>query len=812
MVINKINDLAGRIKSESTEILFVFPSYTLPDLRNFIIDYHSGVSYILAYLKERGIHGLHFIHKESIDLDTLTKKILQQETGIIGFTCFDSNYYLIKLISQRLKKYRPELIVVLGGPTATFSSELIMQDNPAIDICVRGEGEATAYELIKQLKIKGPLNDIKGITYRMNGKLVKNADRPFIMSGEKGEELDIIPSPYLSGVIPAGEQCGITTSRGCIFKCIYCNFSAMSRWTVRFHSVERVISELKKIDQDLQGKDKKREVLSINDDVFSLNPVRAKQLCRRIIEEKINLRFWCETRADKVDKELLKLMYKAGIRTLNFGLESAVPHVLKTIKKVRDISCQDTGLGPEKRFVEKVKSNVRFARKIGIKVSVSIILGLPGATMEDDKKTLNFVRQLKIDTYYHNALAIYAGTEIFKTFRKYGLGIVESLTLLPYHVKSHYNIYNIPMLSNALQNITMKARIREIMRIMIGDYENKKARNGYPDLLFINTSLNAKLVEWLKTTVAICPTMLFSGYGSFKDASSQEIFKEIVLSLYLLPGPSIYLFDPLNIGDFNQSHIGFKSGKYSLMLASAKLRNLNKRLADLSFFDFVPFANFNKKSFAALGRKKCEGERGVIFTLSTLADVKKLAELFSHSEKIILEADKVKLNCDFLDECRWSQAECPAKGFSRAIIDENGSIRICFNAVPIAKVGDERIKIINKLSLLWDNTKKERGCDSCCVKKSCSKCLFPYPFTVKEYCRIRRGNTSGINIKSINKAIKLFKLMRGIRIVDEKMRQKHKFDRMIVWINDNGMNIVDIGKRRYFSHDRIDEFSYKDIR
>ncbi len=797
---------------QSSEISFVFPNFTSADLTTFIIDYHSGASYILAYLKERGIRGLHFIQKEPIDLETLAKKILQQETGIIGFTCFDTNYHFIKLISQRLKKYRPELIVILGGPTATFSSELIMQDNPAIDICVRGEGEVTTYELIKQLKIKGALNDIKGITYRMNGKLVSNPDRPFIMSEEKGEKLDIIPSPYLSGIIPAGELCGITTSRGCVFKCIYCNFSAMSRWTVRFHSVERVIAELKKIYRDLQSTNKTEETVNINDDAFSLNPVRAKQICQRIIEEKINLRFWCDTRADKVDRELLNLMYNAGIRTLNFGLESAVPHVLKTIKKVRDISCGDKGLEPEKRFVEKVKRNVEFARKIGIKVSVSIILGLPGATMGDDKKTLEFTRQLKVDSYYHNYLTIFAGTELFNTFKKYGLEIIPSRTIFPNFTKHVYNTYSMPMLDESYQNILRRNLTRKIIKIMTGDYRGERERSNYPDLLFINYPLNKKATEWLEGIVAMCPLILFAGNRTTKGDLNQRILEEIVFSLYPYPAGRIYLLESLNKPAFNYADKHFKSGRYALIPAQTKLVNLSRGLTELSFFDFVPFANFRKKGFSAVVSENSGKRRGIIFSLSTLEDINEFAGLFSHSEKIILDIGKVKLECDFLDGCMWSSNECPSVTLSRAIIDESGSIRTCFNGSAIAKVGDKRKDMLKNLKILFEDTKKKRGCLDCCVKKSCSKCLFPHPFTAEEYCRIRKGENPVVKMEAINKAFKLFKLMMKIRIFDRDLRKNQKFKRITARISGSGISIIDIGRRRYFYHDQVKELSYKNIR
>ena len=192
-------------QNNSPEILFLFPSFKEMILIDFIIDYHLGAAYILAYLKKMDICAKQFIQREPVDLPALVEKIIDQKPKIVGFTCYETNYYFIKLISQALKKKNSSLIFIAGGPTATFSDELVMQDNPAIDICVRGEGEYTVYELVTQLKKSHDVSKIEGITYRLSGKIIRTQDRPLITNGHKGQELDIVPSPYLSSIFPIEE-------------------------------------------------------------------------------------------------------------------------------------------------------------------------------------------------------------------------------------------------------------------------------------------------------------------------------------------------------------------------------------------------------------------------------------------------------------------------------------------------------------------------------------------------------------------------------------------------------------------------------
>ena len=82
--------------------------------------------------------------------------------------------------------------------------------------------------------------------------------------------------------------------------------SAMSRWTIRCHSVHRVLKELSYIAEH-RPEDKNKSI-TIHDDAFTLNKKRAKEICRQIVNRNLSLQFDCETRADTVDRELLNLM------------------------------------------------------------------------------------------------------------------------------------------------------------------------------------------------------------------------------------------------------------------------------------------------------------------------------------------------------------------------------------------------------------------------------------------------------------------------------------------------------------------------
>lgn len=781
-----------RQKQAYPEILFLFPSFKEEDFSSFVLAYHLGAGYILAYLQKKGIYVTQFINKEPIGLDGLTDKILKQRPKIVGFTCYDANYYFVKLISQLLKKKNPKLTIMVGGPTATFSDELIMQDNSAIDICVRGEGEYTAYEIVNRLRKSLDVSDIAGITYRLKGRLIRAPDRPLMRGEKKGEELDIFPSPYLNGIFPPDENVGIITSRGCTFKCVYCNYSAMSRWTIRYHSVERIISELKELNKKLQSNNDKI-TCRFADDAFTLNIERAKQICRKIINEKIHLTFWADTRVDRIDEELLQLMYQAGFEEINFGLESAVPKVLNTIKKVNGCLGNRNNFASEKRFIAKMKKNVKLAKEIGLNPTVSVILGLPSATMKDDKQTLEFINQLKIEKYFHDYLNIFSGTELFNTHRKHGLRVQQSFTVLPYQTEYTYNVYKIPEIKNSMQSFVKSIQMDKMMEIFTGSYRNQQGENC-SDLLFRNNStIDKKMIEWLRRSVIISPRIGFVGNYFDGRFVRQNIEKMVFAGV---PAINFYLLTAFNKKNANPAHLDFETGTYKIALRPEILSNSKKSLSKLYFLRFIPFANYNHNRSALLDLKK-EGSVNIIFTVFTLDDIERLIRLVSNSKKIVLSGDMMKFDCYFLDECRWSDEDCPAMGFRRSIIGNDGSIIPCFNGKPIARVGDNHRDIIRDLRSMWDDVKRKRDCMDCSVRDSCSKCLFPYPMNNRDFCQIKRRKY--LDIEGINKLLRLFKAIRKIRALGGKLLQKSKIDRVVSVFN-NEMSIIDIGRKKYLYH------------
>lgn len=723
-------DMSG----QKTTFVFIFPPYW----SDYKFHYHLGVGYVQAFLEEKGIDSLQYVPKKAVTPPLLVEEVLSLNPEFIGFTCYDSNYYMVKMLAHLFKRERHNLPIIVGGPTATFSDQFLLEDCLDIDVCVRGEGEETTLELVKNNFSN--LEEIKGVSFRNRGVIIRTDDRPLIRGKEREAELDVIPSPYLKKLIPLDGRCGILTARGCTHKCVYCNFSAMSRHTVRYHSIDRVIAELKTIDEYTRATKEKKEMISIFDDAFSLNKERAKEICRRIINEGIDLEFFVETRADACDLELLELMRHAGVKRLSFGLESAVPKVLRNIKKVYAGSDQ-ISFEPEKRFLRAVKENVELAKKLGFQVNVSIIAGLPGETLEDIEETLRFVKELNVEWYAHNYLNIFAGTELYETYERYGYKIRKSKTILPYTTVYPCNVRAVQPLENANLYSNILADERYYLDIITGSSMDLDD----PLNVFVDDVLDSEtFYSWLSYNGTIPFTLFITGSPSM---SLEELHEKI----------SKFVDKRIPVGKafvLKKASFGGEQCSYVLMGSSQPLQ-------PLSVFVEAPMPSTKYVSWNPQSK--------AIFTITTREDIDNLIGLVKES----IEGEYVVMrypfsSCGFKDECKWSNELCPALEFKKVIIDQKGFLKTCFSGSVVSDLTTPINEIKERLRSLYTETRRRRGCDNCILQDSCSVCLFPAPLSELEYCTMRRSLSEIESFISLMKVVRMLKEGKFLKDVEAK--------------------------------------------
>jgi len=208
-------------------------------------------------------------------------------------------------------------------------------------------------------------------------------------------------SKYISDIAKNNPYATIETSRGCYAKCIYCNRPAIGT-KMRFKSSRRVVNEM------LLLKSLGYREIHIMDDNFTADIKRAKDICRLMIQENLGLSWIprCGTRVDRIDEELLTLMRDSGCYKVFFGIESGSQKILDIIKK---------GI-----TLEQVDNSIKLAKKVGMKTGAYYMMGLPGETVSDLEKTIQFACELSTDSVSCGIAVPLPGTEFFNNAKAAG--------------------------------------------------------------------------------------------------------------------------------------------------------------------------------------------------------------------------------------------------------------------------------------------------------------------------------------------------------------------------------------------------------
>jgi radical SAM superfamily enzyme YgiQ (UPF0313 family) len=342
---------------------------------------------------------------EIIDFDTETHDarqvvyyLSQNKPDIIGFSCFCWNIDKVLETARVVKTIFPHVKIILGGPEVGPIPTKYLEENRFIDVIVKGEGETTFAELLRSYLGKGRLEEIKGISYRVDGQILENPDRQLI------ENLSEIPSPYLEGIlIPRDKVTYIETFRGCIFRCSYC-FEGKNFPKPRFFPEDRVKREIEFIMSN-------QEIKSFHfvDPIFNLKKERLQKITEMLFAAN---RFNTELRtieiiAEFVDEETIALFKKANVKSVETGPQTVNRDTLKNVNRYYD--------------EEKFKRAVRLLEDNGIEVLTDLIIGLPGDNFFKFVKSVKTLIDMKPTTIIFSILHVLPGTALYQQSNTFGL-------------------------------------------------------------------------------------------------------------------------------------------------------------------------------------------------------------------------------------------------------------------------------------------------------------------------------------------------------------------------------------------------------
>jgi len=426
-----------------------------------------GLLYIASSVRAKRKDEIKVIDSfcENLTPDALLERVVRERPDVFGLNCSTHTFLDAVGLLRRMRDALPATKIVLGGYHATFAAERIIKDYPFIDYTIKGEGEESFPQLLQCIEDGTSPSGVSGICFMDKGRMVNN---PFELIGN----LDELPFPARDLVqnleygyqhqniqLTFGKFTTMCTSRGCPFKCTYCSCAELSLRRWRQRSAENVVDELESVYNDGY------ECCVMVDDNFTNRRKRVEDICRMIRERHIRMQLYCEGRVDGAPYELLKVMKRAGFNVIYFGAESASQHVLDYYQK---------RIKPE----ESVNA-IMNAKKLGMLVVTSYIIGAPVETKDDIKNTINMIRMTRPHGVQVNILDCLVGTPIWNDLEK-------SEKVAPEDWKRNHRVYE--YIDNELSKDELERLVVEGYAAHLNGWKSSKGLADIVTLILRNSS------------------------------------------------------------------------------------------------------------------------------------------------------------------------------------------------------------------------------------------------------------------------------------------------------------------------------------
>jgi len=408
-------------------------TYANPDL---------GLGYLASSLRSKGCDVIIIDQLNSgLSLSSLLSRIISLDPDIIGIKVYTRDVQQVKYITSKIKEILPQKIIVLGGPHMSCDEPAIsMRYFQAADYAFIGEAELTFPALIASLK-EGKLDKaIPGLIYREDDRICFNT--PSFL-----QELDTLPFPAWDLMNPNCYKLGfhimttdlpaapLITSRGCPFGCIFCCSHKIMGKKVRRRSVSSVIEEIKFLKSAFGVR-----TIDIVDEDFAMSSEYVMEFCQRLLKDRVIIKWSCPRgiRLDNLDVDIIKKMEEAGCFHFSVGIESGSENILTAIKKQTNINM----------LSEKLNLIKQHSR---IKVSGHFILGFPGETEAEMKRTIDLALQLPLYYASFYPLLLFPGTELYHRLLR------EKKVEPDYFYQGFVDIDNAANICSAVDNKRFKA-------------------------------------------------------------------------------------------------------------------------------------------------------------------------------------------------------------------------------------------------------------------------------------------------------------------------------------------------------------------
>lgn len=380
------------------KVLFI--KSPVPLLKDDKLEPDMGLLYCATYVsKHCDVQAVYI----DLSIDDENELYMQaRDCTIFCFSTFTANYHITQKIANTLRKIvNKKSIFIAGGHHASALPDEVIKD---FDYVIIGEGELAESQLINQL-----INGEKPENRIIVGKCIETLDK------EDWIDYSLAKIERYTRKVNGEKSISILTSRGCPYKCEFCNSTLMKNYrTIRFRSAEDVVGEI----LDLNAKYGFTS-FRIQDDIFSINRARLKKMADLL--EPYSFSFRCFARVDNIDEEILENFKRMGVFHLSFGVESGSQTILNLMNKGITVS--------------DIRKAFSLTRSYDMKRRAYFIVGYPGETITTLNETIKLIKEIQPDDISVYPLLPYPGTPLYANPDRYNITYIDK------DFSKYYQIY-----------------------------------------------------------------------------------------------------------------------------------------------------------------------------------------------------------------------------------------------------------------------------------------------------------------------------------------------------------------------------------
>ena len=376
-----------------------------------------GITYLSSVIRNQNHHDVQILDlyaeyyelyisdcvSDPFKLITLSKKILsntilQYRPDVVGFSApFLFQHNFVKELINFTKESFPLVRIYLGG-YPTIVPKIVMKDIDGLDVLFIGEAEKT---ITRVLDIEGSDSryaNINGISYRDNNNIIinKSLNLTYDINDIPYPSFDMLPLDKYKKIL-GSNAFPIMTSRSCPFTCNFCSSFLYSGRGLRLRKIDNITKEM-----EVLHKKYNIDSLFIRDDNFIVNKEHVKQFLRNLIKYNMTVP-WCDSsgfHVNSIDEEILDLCKASGCSEVIFAVESGCGRVLK------DIMNKNVNL-------EHALKMAKYCHEIGLPIQCYFVIGNPGETQEEIKMTVDFAREMQVDSCTFSIATPFPGTKYY---------------------------------------------------------------------------------------------------------------------------------------------------------------------------------------------------------------------------------------------------------------------------------------------------------------------------------------------------------------------------------------------------------------